>query len=93
MSLLGRFTKQPDEILDYDLDFTDFFEGRSDTPASFTVTAETGITVVGSSRTGNVVKVILSGGVSGTAYKITVLLTTSTGIKREGDFQVTVKAT
>jgi hypothetical protein len=92
MSLLGRFTKQPAEVLDYDVDFTDFFEGRTDTPASFSVVAEPGITVIGSSRSGNVVKVLLSGGTDGTAYKVTVLLTTTTGVVREADFQVTVKA-
>jgi hypothetical protein len=91
MSLIGRFTKQPAEVLDYDVDFSDWMEGRGDTPASHTVTAEPGITVVGSSRTGNVVKVALSGGTDGSAYKITVLLTTSTSMVREADFQVSIK--
>ncbi len=91
-TLLGRFVKQPAEVLDYDVDFSEFFEGRTDTPSSFNVTAQAGITVLGSSRSGNVVKVVLGGGVSGSQYKITVLLTTSSSIVREADFQVTVKA-
>lgn len=90
-AVLGKFVKQPAEILDYDVDFTDWFSGRTDTPASFVVIAETGITVVGSSRTGNVVKTILSGGTSGTKYKITVRLTTSASLVKEADFLVAVK--
>lgn len=89
--LLGRYVKQSAEILDYDVDFSEWMEGRTDTPASQVVVADPGITVVGSSRTGNVVKVVLGGGADGDSYKITVRLTTNLGLVREADFQVTVK--
>lgn len=89
--LLGRYVKQSAEILDYDVDFSEWMEGRTDTPASFTAEAEAGITIVGSSRTGNIVKVVLSGGTSDTSYKVTVKLTTSLGLVREADFAVKVK--
>lgn len=91
ISILGKFYKQPTEVLDYDVDYTDWFSNRADTPASFVVVAEAGITVVGSSRVGNVVKVILSGGTDGVKYKITVRLTTSASLVKEADFTVTVK--
>ena len=91
MAVLGRFVKQPSEVLDYDVDFSDWFDGRADTPSSHTVIAETGITVVGSSRTGNVVKVVLSGGTAGTKYKITVRLTTNTFLVKEAEFVVAIK--
>ena len=91
VSILGKFQKQPNEILDYDVDYSDWFSNRDDTPASFAIVAEPGITVVGSSRTGNVVKVVLSEGVALTKYKITVRLTTSAGLMKEADFTVTVK--
>lgn len=90
-AVLGKFVKQPSEVLDYDVDFTDWFANRADTPSSFVVTAEAGITIDGSSRTGNVVKVILSGGVSGAKYKITVRLTTTNLLVKEADFVVLVK--
>jgi len=90
-AVLGKFVKQPAEILDYDVDFTDWFAGRTDTPASFLVVAEDGITVIGSSRTGNVIKTILSGGTSGSKYKVTVRLTTSASLVKEADFMVAVK--
>lgn len=89
--ILGKFSKQPSEILDYDVDYTDWFKGRTDTPASFTAAADPGITLVSSTRTGNVVKVILSGGTTGTKYKITIRLTTAAGLVKEADFTVTVK--
>ena len=87
----GKFNKQPAEILDYDVDFTDWFTNRTDSPASHIVVAETGITVVSGTRTGNVVKVILSGGTDNASYKITVRLTTTAGLVKEADFTVKVK--
>lgn len=91
VAILGRFVKQSGETLDYDVDFTDWFEDRDDTPSSQTVVAETGITKVSSALTGNVVRTILSGGTNGETYQITVQLTTSSGIVREVDFLVRVK--
>ena len=91
VTILGKFQKQPAEILDYDVDYTEWFSNRLDTPASFVLTNDPGITVVGSSRNGNVVKAILSGGLAGEKYKITVRLTTTAGLVKEADFTVTVK--
>lgn len=90
-TVLGKFTKQPNEILDYDVDYDDWFSNRTDTPSSFAVTAEAGITVVDSSRSGNVVKVTLSGGTHLAKYKITVRLATAAGLVKEADFVVAVK--
>ena len=44
-TVLGKFTKQPNEVLDYDVDYDDWFSNRTDTPSSFVVVAEAGITV------------------------------------------------
>ena len=92
-TVLGKFTKQSGETLDYYVDFTDWFSNRSDAPASHTATADAGITVSTSSLSGNKVKVVLAGGTSGTKYKITVKLTTNStpAIVKEADFLVTVK--
>ncbi len=90
-SILGRFSKQSTETLDYDVDYTDWFVGRTDTPSTFTSTAEAGITIVSSSLSGKVVKTILSGGTDGSSYKVTVRLTTSSGIIKEADFVVKIK--
>jgi hypothetical protein len=92
-TVLGKFTKQSGETLDYYVDFTDWFSNRSDAPASHTATADAGITVTTSSLSGNKVKVVLSGGTNGTKYKVTVKLTTNStpAIVKEADFLVTVK--
>lgn len=92
-TLIGRQVKQSGETLDYDVSFEDWFENRSDAPASHTVTADTGITVATSSLTGEVVRVVLSGGTDGETYKITVQLTTNaaTPIIKEADFTVRIK--
>lgn len=91
MSILGRFIKQPNEILDYDVDYTDWFAGRADTPSSHEVVVPAGITLQTTVRNGNVVKVVLSGGTVGQKYHITVRLTTTSGIIKEADFVITVK--
>lgn len=100
VQILGKFQKQSAEILDYDVDFTEWFSNRVDTPAvvsPLSIVAEAGITVVGSSLTGMVAKVILSGGTAAATgappskYKITVRLTTTSGLVKEADFVVTVK--
>lgn len=89
--VLGRFVKQPNEVLDYNVDYTDWFVDRTDSPASETAVADDGIVVGSVSRNGNVVKVVLSGGTSGQSYKVTVRLTTTTNIVKEADFIVRVR--
>ncbi len=93
-TIIGRDTKQPDEVLDYDVDFTDWFANREDVYSSFTATADTGITVVSSAKLAGVnkIRVVLSGGANGSQYKVTVLLTTSSGVVKEADFIVKIKA-
>lgn len=89
--LLGKFIKQPNEVLDYDVDFSEWFSNRTDLPASHVSFAETGLTIQSSQLSGNVVKVICSGGAADVAYKVTVRLTTTAGLVKEVDFQVKIK--
>lgn len=90
-SILGKFEKQSGETLDYDVDFTDWFEGRSSTPVSADVIVPSGLTKVRHEIADKVVKVVLGGGTSGTKYQITVRLMTSDGLVKEADFFVSVK--
>lgn len=91
VQILGRFEKQPAEILDYKVDFADWFENRSDTPASFSTVIPTGLTEVTSSMTGTAVTLILGGGVAEQQYHVTVRMVTSAGLLKEADFIVRVK--
>lgn len=90
-AILAKFEKQPSEIQDYDIDFSEYLDAIGDTASSVTVTAEIGITVSSSALIGKVVKVWLTGGSNGETYKITVLLTTAGGRRREADIKVKVK--
>ena len=91
MALLGKYKKQPGEILDYDMDYSEWFSNRTDLPLSSYAVAEAGITLVSFVLIGKVIKVTLAGGVDGSTYKVTTRLTTDSGIIREGDFAVTVR--
>jgi len=93
MALLGKFTKQPNEILDYDVDFTKWFSNRDDLPATFTTVVQSGLTLIESVLVGKVVKLVLGGGLDGHTYKVTVRLTTNMDLVKEADFQIKVKET
>lgn len=91
MAVLGTFTKQPGETLDYDVDFTDWLTGRPDTIQSHSVVVPTGLTLVLSTLTGKVVKCVLAGGTAGVKYKVTVVVTTDTELVKESEFYISVK--
>lgn len=92
---IQRFTKQPGETLDYDFDFTKWFGKRTDTIDSYTVAVSSGITKVGDTRTGKVIKVVLSGGTDGQSYLVTVKITTTStpALVKEHEILVKVKET
>ncbi len=92
--ILDTYTKQPAEVLDYDIDYTDWLE-TGDTIASKTVTAETGLTVDSSAIWGadKKVKVWLSGGTDATTYKVTVTIVTVAGCTKEDEFRMKIKET
>ena len=91
MSILGKYKKQPGETLDYDVSYTNFFSTRTDDIATVVATAATGITLGAQARLGKVFKVFVSGGTAGVAYKVTVVMTTTTGVIKEDEFIVTIK--
>lgn len=91
MSILGKFTKQPVEIQDYDIDFTSYLESLNDIALSHVAAAETGLTVLSSALTDGVVKVFVSGGLDGSSYKVSATITTQGGRVKQGDILVKVK--
>lgn len=90
--ILDTYTKQPAEVLDYDIDYTDWLE-TGDTIASKTVTAEAGLTVDSSAIWGasKKLKAWISGGTAGTTYKVTATIVTVGGCTKEDEFKVRVK--
>lgn len=92
MPVLEKFTKQPTDVQDYDIDFSEYLTSMGgDTALSQVTSADPGITLVYSMLTGAVVKVFLSGGVTGTSYKVTTTLTTMGGRVKQAEIVVKVK--
>lgn len=91
MSVLGKFTKQPIEVQDYDFDFNEYLSSIGDTATSHVVAVETGLTLVSSSLVAGVVKAFVSGGVDGSQYKVSATVTTDGGRVKQGDIIVKVK--
>ena len=93
MALLSSFTKQPREILDFDIDYSTVLAGRTDTIVTKVVeVAPTGqLTIVSSNIIGNIIKVIVSSGNTGITYKVTVLATSTAGLVYEDEVNVLVE--
>jgi hypothetical protein len=85
----SRFQKDPDAVLDYKIDWTDWLEA-AETISDHVITESTGITVDSSSLTdsGKSVTVWLSGGETGSDYTVTCHVTTSAG--RQDDRTITI---
>ncbi len=97
MPILAKYTKQPADEQDYDIDFqSEFLSGLNDTapgPGGVQVSAEAGINIDSFSLSNGRVKVWVSGGTSGESYKITVTLNTTLGRTKQVEILVKVKET
>ena len=82
-----KYIKDPDAILDYVLDWTDWLD--SDTISSSAWTSTTGITIDSDTNTTTTATVWLSGGATGSDYDVTNHIVTSAG--REDDRTITIK--
>lgn len=93
MALLGTIEKQPREIIDFDISYSKFLSGRTDTLSIVTTeVAPAGSLVVEySTIDGTSVKCVISGGGDGQSYKVTVLTLTTAGLKLEDEVTVMVQ--
>ena len=85
-----KFTKQPADVLDYDIDLTDWMSS-GDSVQNTTASAESGLTVSVSNANTTTPKVWCSSGTDGTTYKVTVTVTTTDGRTKEIDFKISVR--
>jgi hypothetical protein len=74
---MKTFKKDPDAVLDYDWDWTEWL--GNDTIDSFSVIVPTGMTLADATQADGVVKAWLSGGVAKTSYVVTCQITTLGG--------------
>ncbi len=84
------YLKDPNEVLDYQIDWADFL--AADTIVTSSWSAESGITVDGSSNTTTTATVILSGGTAGNRYVVTNRIVTAGGRTSDRSLTFTVAA-
>jgi hypothetical protein len=82
-----RFTKDPNAVLDFTIDWESWLDG--DTISASTWTPEAGITVDSDTDTDTTTTVWLSGGTAGQSYRVTNHITTAAG--REEDRTLIIK--
>ena len=101
MAILGKFTKQPVDVLDYQFSFADWLADRADTVVSQTVVSvpltvgAVNMTISSITRAAGVVNFFASGGVDGVKYEVTCTITTASVPARvkSDSMIITVKAT
>lgn len=91
VAILGKFTKQPTDVLSYDIDYTPWLEDLDDTITSYTVAIETGATIVSHARQLGVIRVFVAGGTNGQQYKVTCTATTTGGRVKQAEIVIKVK--
>lgn len=94
MAILGNFTKQVREVLDFDISYSAVLANRPTESIVSVVTevAPAGL-VIDSSLVydGNKVKVVVSSGSDAVLYVVTVLATSSEGLVYEDEVQILVE--
>ena len=75
---MNHALKDPDAILEYGFDLTDWLVD-SDTIANASWTVPTGLTKGTETKTDTITTVVISGGTAGNEYKITDRITTTAG--------------
>jgi hypothetical protein len=95
---LTTFTKQPNEYLDYDIDYTEWLKPVEDTIDDVQITIEcltdpddTSLECVSYEYTTSVLKLWIHGGTVDYRYKVTVLLTSVVGRKDESELIFKIK--
>ena len=94
MTILAKFEKQPADIQDFDIDFTEWLTGMQDTapgPTGAAVVCDDGLDIPLFTLVDGVVKVWTSGGADGVTYKITATVTTIGGRTKQAEIKVRVR--
>ncbi len=83
-------TKDPDDVLDYAIDWTGALNGDTIATSTFVVAVGAGMTINSQSHTTTSSTVWLSGGTAGTVYEVTCTITTAGARTFERTAQLTV---
>lgn len=95
MALLATYTQQPADVLDYDIDYNAdespwLLTGDALASAVATVTP-VGLTVATPLVVGSKIKLWISGGTTGTTYKVTLTTTTTLGRVKQDELKFKIK--
>lgn len=92
MAILGSLTKQPREVIDFDINYIATLEARGDTLSStITEVSPIGLTVTSASIVESTIKVKVAAGTDGITYKVTILTTTTGGLVYEDEVNIIVE--
>ena len=92
MAIIGAFTQQPGDMLDYDIDYTKWLVANDEVIGATATVSPSGLNLISVSEgVPDIVKIWVSGGTSGVRYKVTVTTTTKGGRVKEDEFLLTVK--
>jgi len=98
MAILGSFIQQPREALYYTIDYTCFFDATVSEildpgPPTIIISPITTpiLVVVGQRFSDFQIRMLVSGGLDGTRYKIEVVVGTDQGQIKEDEFKITVR--
>ena len=83
------FTKDPDAVLDYKFDWSDWL-ASNEAISSYTITVASGLTKDSDTESGGVVMVWLSGGTAGTTYTVACKIVTDGGRTDERTVEIRV---
>lgn len=87
----ASFSKDPDAVLDYTLDWSSWLNSAGgDVIATSVWTVPAGIATVGNTNSGNQTTVWLSGGTAGQSYAVSNRITTAGGRTEDRTIQINV---
>lgn len=89
--MADTFTKDPNDVLDFTFDWADSWLATGETISSYTVTADTGLTIDSDSQASGVITYWVSGGTANQRYSVACKIITSAGrtAERTATFMVT----
>jgi len=88
---LGNFTKQPVEVIDYDIDYSEWLTPGDNVESAAVTVEPAGLTIESTFINDPRVKIWVSGGSNGTQYKLTITTTTADGRVKQDEFKIRVK--
>lgn len=89
--ILGSFSMQPGEVLDFGFDFQPWLNDCNDTIASYAVTSTDDMPIMETDRIEGVIVALVDGTVDGASHKLTCSIQTNGGRVKEADIMVRVK--